>query len=122
MGRLAHPQQSFRACLSLVTLTKKHGEARVEAAYLRALAYRIFSFKSVESILDKEWTERPPTDRTAGSKTGWPKPSSGMTPAWRTSTTGKSPTWTSPLLGPCPHPDGSPNTTRPDHQRTHQRR
>ncbi|CAO0821278.1 hypothetical protein DFAR_2210086 [Desulfarculales bacterium] len=35
MSRRAHPQQDFRACLGLVTLAKKHGEARVEAACLR---------------------------------------------------------------------------------------
>ncbi|CAO0824390.1 hypothetical protein DFAR_630029 [Desulfarculales bacterium] len=30
MSRRAHPQQDFRACLSLVTLAKKHGEMRME--------------------------------------------------------------------------------------------
>ncbi|CAO0823707.1 hypothetical protein DFAR_3850015 [Desulfarculales bacterium] len=54
MSWLAHPQQGFRACLGLVSLVKKHGEARVEAACLRALAYGAFSSKSVERIIDKE--------------------------------------------------------------------
>ncbi|CAO0822865.1 hypothetical protein DFAR_3340025 [Desulfarculales bacterium] len=32
MSRRAHPRQGFRACLGLVTLAKKYGEARMEAA------------------------------------------------------------------------------------------
>ncbi|CAO0824491.1 hypothetical protein DFAR_660023 [Desulfarculales bacterium] len=31
MSRRTHPQQGFRACLGLVTLAKKHGDARAEA-------------------------------------------------------------------------------------------
>ncbi|CAO0822645.1 hypothetical protein DFAR_3200006 [Desulfarculales bacterium] len=31
MSRRTYPQQGFRVCLGLVTLAKKHGEARVEA-------------------------------------------------------------------------------------------
>ncbi|CAO0821225.1 hypothetical protein DFAR_2210033 [Desulfarculales bacterium] len=54
MSRRAYPQQDFRACLCLVTLAKKYGEARVEVACLRVLAYGSFSSKSVERIIDKE--------------------------------------------------------------------
>ena len=59
MSERAHPQQGFRACLGLVTLAKKHGEVRVEAACLRALAYVAFSPKSVERIIDKERDKAP---------------------------------------------------------------
>ena len=59
MSRRAHPQQGFRACLGLVSLAKKHGEARVEAACLRALAYGAFSSKSVERIIDRELDKAP---------------------------------------------------------------
>ncbi|CAO0820027.1 hypothetical protein DFAR_1830006 [Desulfarculales bacterium] len=59
MSWLAHPQQGFRACLGLVSLVKKHGEARVEAACLRALAYGAFRSKSVERIIDKELDKAP---------------------------------------------------------------
>ncbi|CAO0822356.1 hypothetical protein DFAR_2980003 [Desulfarculales bacterium] len=54
MRRRAYPQQGFRACLGLVTLAKKHSEARVDAVCLRA-----FSFKSVEHIIDKELDKAP---------------------------------------------------------------
>ncbi|CAO0820896.1 hypothetical protein DFAR_10019 [Desulfarculales bacterium] len=53
MSRRAHPLQGFRACLGLVTMAKKHGEARVDAACPRALAYGALSSKSVEHIIDK---------------------------------------------------------------------
>jgi transposase len=59
MGRRAHPQQGFRACLGLVSLAEKHGEARVEAACSRALAYGAFSSKSVERIIGKELDKAP---------------------------------------------------------------
>ncbi len=59
MSRRAHPQQGFRACLGLVSLAKKLGEARVEAACLRALAYGAFSCKSVARIIDKELDKAP---------------------------------------------------------------
>ncbi|CAO0824094.1 hypothetical protein DFAR_4060009 [Desulfarculales bacterium] len=41
------------------------------------------------------WPGGPPTEKIAGSKTDWPRPSSDITPAWKTSTTGKSPAWAS---------------------------
>ncbi|CAO0823927.1 hypothetical protein DFAR_3990052 [Desulfarculales bacterium] len=59
MSRRAHPQQDFKPCLGLVTLAKKHGEARVEAACLRSLAYGVFSSKSVGRIVDKKLDEAP---------------------------------------------------------------
>ncbi|CAO0824093.1 hypothetical protein DFAR_4060008 [Desulfarculales bacterium] len=59
MSRRVYPQHGFRACLGLVSLAKKHGEARVEAACLRALAYEAFSSKNVELIIDKELDKTP---------------------------------------------------------------
>lgn len=46
-----HPQQGFRACLGLLSLGRKHGEARLEAACRRALEIGASSYRSVESIL-----------------------------------------------------------------------
>jgi transposase len=54
----AHPEQGFRSCLGIVRLATKHSPERLEAACLRALALRAYSYKSVASILrnglDKE--------------------------------------------------------------------
>ncbi|CAO0823151.1 hypothetical protein DFAR_340034 [Desulfarculales bacterium] len=43
----------------MATLAKKHGKGRVEAVCLRDLAYRVFSSKSVERIIDKELDKAP---------------------------------------------------------------
>jgi len=46
-----HPEQGYRACLGLLSLSREYGEARLEAA--SALAMRLSSptRKSVKSIL-----------------------------------------------------------------------
>lgn len=46
-----HPEQGFRSCLGIVSLGKRYGAERVEAACARALAARAHSYRSVESIL-----------------------------------------------------------------------
>jgi hypothetical protein len=40
-------------------LAKVHGEARLEAACLRALHFSTISYRSVESILDKRLEQQP---------------------------------------------------------------
>jgi transposase len=47
----AHPEQGYRACLGLLALARKYGEARLEAACRRALALGAPFRKSVLSIL-----------------------------------------------------------------------
>jgi len=47
-----HPEQGYRTCLGLLRLTKKYGDARVEAACTRALASRGDSYRHVKSILE----------------------------------------------------------------------
>ena len=51
MARRAHPQQAFRACLGIMRLGKTYGDARLEAACLRALQIGAHSYRSLESIL-----------------------------------------------------------------------
>ncbi|HEY4180404.1 MAG TPA: IS21 family transposase [Kofleriaceae bacterium] len=46
-----HPEQGFRSCLGILRLGKRYGEARLEAACLRALGVRARSYRHVESIL-----------------------------------------------------------------------
>ena len=46
-----HPEQGFRSCLGIVSLGKRYGAERLEAACTRALAARAHSYRSVESIL-----------------------------------------------------------------------
>ena len=49
-----HPQQSFRACMGVMQLAKSYTEERLEAACHRACFLRSYSYKSVESILQKK--------------------------------------------------------------------
>ena len=51
MGRRSHPQQGFRSCLGIMTLSKKFGPERLEAACARALSIGIPTYKSIASIL-----------------------------------------------------------------------
>lgn len=46
-----HPEQGYRACLGLLALARKYGDARLEASCARALALGAKSRKSVASIL-----------------------------------------------------------------------
>ena len=47
-----HPEHSFRACLGILGLAKKYGDARLEAACRRALASGIHFYKGIKNILD----------------------------------------------------------------------
>jgi transposase len=46
-----HPEQGYRACLGVMRLGKSYSKERMEAAALRAIQYKAFSFRSVKSIL-----------------------------------------------------------------------
>lgn len=46
-----HPEQGYRSCLGLMRLARKYGGERLEAACIRAQAYRSPTLKSIESIL-----------------------------------------------------------------------
>jgi transposase len=52
MAGYPHPELGFRNCLGLISLGRKHGEARLEAACARALASGASRYRSVKSILD----------------------------------------------------------------------
>ena len=46
-----HPEQGYRACLGIISLGKKYGPERLEAASTRALACNAVSYRSLKSIL-----------------------------------------------------------------------
>jgi transposase len=47
-----HPEQGFRACLGILRLGKQYSPERLEAACIRAIHFRAFSYKSIKSILE----------------------------------------------------------------------
>jgi transposase len=59
LSRKIHPQQGFRSCLGIISLSKRYGKERVEAACSRALAIGGTSFKSVRSILETGLDNKP---------------------------------------------------------------
>lgn len=52
MATHPHPELGFRNCLGLISLGRKHGEERLEAACARALAAGATRYRSVRSILE----------------------------------------------------------------------
>ena len=54
-----HPEQGYRSCLGLLRLEKRYSRERLEAACARALAFKAYSYKNVESILKKRLDQQP---------------------------------------------------------------
>lgn len=51
LERRKHPEQGYRSCLGLLSLSKQYSQERMEAAALRALTIGAFSYTRVKSIL-----------------------------------------------------------------------
>jgi len=54
-----HPQQGFRACLGIMRLGKRSGDARLEAACRRAIRIGACADKSIASILKHDLDQQP---------------------------------------------------------------
>ncbi|HQU09199.1 MAG TPA: IS21 family transposase, partial [Opitutales bacterium] len=55
----AHPEQSYRSCFGILSLAKRYGKVRLEAAAYRALAIGSPRRHSIESILKKGLEQQP---------------------------------------------------------------
>ncbi len=64
MQKFKHPEQGYRSCLGLLSLSKRYSKERMEAAASRALTINSPSYRSVKSILQKglDKTEVVPLD------------------------------------------------------------
>jgi len=60
-----HPELGFRNCLGLISLGRKYGEARLEAACARAVDSGATRYRSVKSILESGLDTQPLTPPTA---------------------------------------------------------
>jgi transposase len=69
LSKPTHPQQGFRSCLGIISLSKQFGKERVEAACKRALAIGGASYKSVQSILNNGLDKKPLPEQKTFSKT-----------------------------------------------------
>ncbi len=54
-----HPEQGYRSCLGLLRLGKRYSPERLEKACARALAFKAYSYKNVESILKNGLDQQP---------------------------------------------------------------
>ena len=61
MEHRPHPEQGYRTCLGLQRLARQFGPERLEAACVRAMAIRSFTYRSVNSILSKGLDGQTPT-------------------------------------------------------------
>ena len=53
------PEQGYRSCLGIMRLSKAFSKERIEAAALRAVEFKAFSFRSVKSILLRKLDQSP---------------------------------------------------------------
>ena len=60
LERQPHPEQGYRACLGVMSLGRRYGTARLEAASTRALTTGAVSYRSVKSILATGLDQLPP--------------------------------------------------------------
>lgn len=54
LNKKQHPEQAYKSCMGILSLSKKVGKERLKNACTRALEYGIYNYKIVQSILDKE--------------------------------------------------------------------
>ena len=66
MDRRPHPEQGFRSALGIIRLGRRYGEERLEAACMRALFMKGYSYKSVESILKNNLDGKELPERSSG--------------------------------------------------------
>ena len=59
LNKSAHPEQGYRACFGTLTLAKRYGKERLEAACYRALAIGSPKRRSILSILEKGLDQQP---------------------------------------------------------------
>lgn len=68
LKRKPHPEQGYRSCLGLMNLRRKYGKDRLEAACRQAISNRIYSGRSVKSILETGLDKLPERDEPPALK------------------------------------------------------
>ena len=60
LARYRHPEHGYRSALGLLSLARRHGHARLEAACERALSLQIHTYRAVRDILLSGKEKAPP--------------------------------------------------------------
>lgn len=63
LSRRAYPEHGFRSCMGVISLGKRFGKERLEAACERALYIKGISYKSIKSLLENNLDQKPLPDR-----------------------------------------------------------
>lgn len=67
-----HPQQSYRACMGVLQLSKSFGNPRVEAACARALKLNAANYRSIHSILKNGLDRQATTANSSAAQSSLP--------------------------------------------------
>jgi len=67
-----HPQQSYRACMGVLQLSKSFGNPRVEAACARALKINAANYRSINSILKNGLDRQDTTANSSSAQSSLP--------------------------------------------------
>jgi transposase len=59
LGRRVHPEQSFRSCRGVISLAKRYGDDRLEAACARAILIKGISYRSIKATLENDLDKTP---------------------------------------------------------------
>ncbi len=55
LDKKQHPEQSYKSCLGILHLAKKHSDARLNSACKRAIDYEAYNYRTIVSILKNGW-------------------------------------------------------------------
>jgi transposase len=53
LDKKQHPEQAYKSCMGVLSLAKKVGEDRLKNACKRAIEYNMYSYKTIQNILEK---------------------------------------------------------------------
>jgi transposase len=62
LDRRQHPEQAYKSCVGILSFAKKAGHDRLTKACQRGLDYGIYSYKIIQTILEKRMEEYPATE------------------------------------------------------------
>ncbi len=64
LARRAYPEHGFRSCMGIISLAKRFGKERLEAACARAIAIKGINYRSIKSILENNLDSKPLPQKT----------------------------------------------------------
>lgn len=72
LKRYKHPEQAYKTCLGIISLSKQYSPARVEAAATRALYFQTPTYQALKSILQQGLDQQPWAETSSPAQTALP--------------------------------------------------